>query len=119
MWLAWLSRRLPPAPRAGVPGKRGAHHRLARGGGVGRSVLNSVQYTAIVCSSDCGGWSVNLAEWARRQGVHPQTAYRWFREGMLPVPAVRMNSRSILVAPDTALGGRVDGVGLYARVASH
>ncbi len=51
--------------------------------------------------------------------MHPQTAYRWFREGVLPVPAVRMNSRSILVAPDTVLGGRVDGVGLYARVSSH
>ncbi|MGH9062460.1 MAG: IS607 family transposase, partial [Acidimicrobiales bacterium] len=31
---------------------------------------------------------MNLTEWARRQGVHPQTAYRWFREGTLPVPAV-------------------------------
>ena len=28
-----------------------------------------------------------LAEWARSVGVHPRTVYRWFREGMLPVPA--------------------------------
>ena len=28
--------------------------------------------------------SVKLAEWARRSGVHPQTAYRWFREGTMP-----------------------------------
>jgi putative resolvase len=63
---------------------------------------------------------VNLTEWARLQGVHPQTAYRWFREGTLPVPAVRVNSRSVLVAPDavTAQAGE-GGLGLYARVSSH
>jgi putative resolvase len=33
---------------------------------------------------------MNLTEWARQQGIHPQTAYRWFREGTLPVPAVRV-----------------------------
>jgi hypothetical protein len=33
---------------------------------------------------------VNLKEWARLQGIHPQTAYRWFREGTLPVPAVAL-----------------------------
>jgi putative resolvase len=61
---------------------------------------------------------VNLTEWARVQGIHPQTAYRWFREGTLPVPAVRVNARTILVNPDAS--GTVDaGVGLYARVSSH
>lgn len=62
---------------------------------------------------------VNLTEWARLQGVHPQTAYRWFREGTLPVPAVRVNSRSVLVAPGavTAPAG-AGGLGLYARVSS-
>jgi putative resolvase len=63
---------------------------------------------------------VNLTEWARAQGVHPQTAYRWFREGTLPVPAVRVNSRSVLVAPDTATAATGEGgLGLYARVSSH
>jgi putative resolvase len=42
---------------------------------------------------------VNLADWARSEGVHPQTAYRWFREGTLPVPAVRVNQRTVLVNP--------------------
>jgi putative resolvase len=61
---------------------------------------------------------VNLTEWARLRGVHPQTAYRWFREGTLPVPAVRVNQRTVLVNPD--LGDAVvGGVGLYARVSSH
>ena len=53
------------------------------------------------------------------QGIHPQTAYRWFREGTLPVPAVRVNSRSVLVAPDAAVARDGGGLGLYARVSSH
>lgn len=61
---------------------------------------------------------MNLAEWARSEGVHPQTAYRWFREGTLPVPAVRVNQRTVLVNPGNT-GGPVGGVGLYARVSSH
>ncbi|MHB8311425.1 MAG: IS607 family transposase, partial [Metallibacterium sp.] len=50
---------------------------------------------------------------------HPQTAYRWFRLGTLPVPAVRVNSRSVLVSPDAALAKSTGGLGLYARVSSH
>lgn len=63
---------------------------------------------------------MNLTEWAKAQGVAPRTAYRWFREGTLPVPAQRVGPRTILVnieantAPET-----VGGVGLYARVSSH
>jgi putative resolvase len=62
---------------------------------------------------------VNLTEWARRQGIHPQTAYRWFREGTLPVPAVRVNQRTVLVAPHAATSGPAAALGLYARVSSH
>lgn len=63
---------------------------------------------------------MNLKEWAKAQGVHPQTAYRWFREGKLPVPAVKVSHRTILVSPETAVGARtLTGVGLYARVSSH
>ncbi len=60
---------------------------------------------------------MKLAEWARKQGVHPQTAYRWFREGRMPVPARRLASGTIWVevAP-AAAGGRVV---VYARVSSH
>ncbi|MGH3714210.1 MAG: IS607 family transposase [Micromonosporaceae bacterium] len=42
---------------------------------------------------------MNLKEWALVQGVHPVTAYRWYREGKLPVPA-RRAGRLILVDPD-------------------
>lgn len=60
-----------------------------------------------------------LADWARRQGLHPQTAYRWFHNGTLPVPAVRVGRRTILVNPDAAAAAPAAGAGLYARVSSH
>ena len=55
------------------------------------------------------------------QGVHPHTAYRWFREGILPVPATRVGPRTILVNVDAVAAGpdSAEGVGLYARVSSH
>lgn len=63
---------------------------------------------------------VNLTEWARAQGVHPQTARRWFREGTLPVPARRVGPRTILVNVEAnAAPQAMGGVGLYARVSSH
>jgi putative resolvase len=64
---------------------------------------------------------MNLTEWAKAQGVHPHTAYRWFREGTLPVPATRVGPRTILVNVEAAGAGpeSVTAVGLYARVSSH
>lgn len=60
---------------------------------------------------------VNLTEWARAQGVHPQTARRWFREGTLPMPARRVGPRTILVNVEANAAARLTGgVGLYARV---
>jgi len=60
---------------------------------------------------------VKLAEWARSNGVHPQTAYRWFREDRIPVPARRLESGTIWVgvAPADGTGRTV----VYARVSSH
>jgi putative resolvase len=60
---------------------------------------------------------MKLAEWARANGVHPQTAYRWFRQGTMPVPARRLPSGTILVdTPGSPPGGRVV---LYVRVSAH
>ena len=61
---------------------------------------------------------MNLTEWARRQGIHPHTAFRWFENGTLPVPAERVGPRTILVNIDAATAPAV-GLGLYARVSSH
>ncbi|WP_329449753.1 IS607 family transposase [Streptomyces sp. NBC_01724] len=63
---------------------------------------------------------MNLTEWAKAQGVHPQTARRWFREGALPVPVMRVGPRTILVNIEANQAvDVVGGVGLYARVSSH
>jgi putative resolvase len=61
---------------------------------------------------------MKLAEWARVNGVHPQTAYRWFRQGTMPVPARRLPSGTILV--DAPGSGSPDGRAVvYARVSAH
>ena len=65
---------------------------------------------------------MKLSDWARANGVHPKTAYRWWRNGTLPVPARQINARVILV-DDAASANRaapeLSAVGLYARVSSH
>jgi putative resolvase len=58
---------------------------------------------------------MKLAEWAREYGVHPQTAYRWFREGKMPVPARRLPTGTIVVEPPAAPAGQAV---VYARVSS-
>lgn len=60
---------------------------------------------------------VKLAEWARVNGVHPQTAYRWFREDRMPVPARRLESGTIWV--DAGAAGDTGRTVVYARVSSH
>jgi putative resolvase len=62
---------------------------------------------------------VNLAGWVHVQGIHVQTAYRWYREGRLPV-RVRKAGRLILVSPQTAAEAarETEGAGLYARGSS-
>jgi predicted site-specific integrase-resolvase len=60
---------------------------------------------------------VNLKEWAEREGVHHVTAYRWFREGKLPVPARRVG-RLILVDPAATAPAVGDRIAVYARVSS-
>ncbi len=60
---------------------------------------------------------MKLAAWARSYGVHPQTAYRWFRDGTLPVPAHKLPSGTIVVEqPPEAIAGRTVA---YCPVSSH
>jgi putative resolvase len=48
-------------------------------------------------------WGMRLRDWAEQQGIHQgihdQTAWKWFRDGKLPVPAVQTPSGTILVQP--------------------
>ncbi|ORB77278.1 IS607 family transposase [Mycobacterium timonense] len=50
--------------------------------------------------------------------MNRHTAYRWFREGTLPVPAERVG-RLILVKAAGAASASSGGVVVYARVSSH
>jgi putative resolvase len=61
---------------------------------------------------------MKLSEWARRNGVHYQTAYRWFRSGALPVPARKLPTGTILVEVPSS-SDAAGGVALYARVSAH
>ncbi len=60
---------------------------------------------------------MNLAVWAQRNGGARVTAYRWFRAGLLPVPAVKVG-RLILVDEPTADTGVDRRTAVYARVSS-
>ena len=60
---------------------------------------------------------MNLSEWANVQGVHPQTVYRWFRQGTLPIPARKMGRR-ILVGDLETSSPDAGITAVYARVSS-
>ena len=56
---------------------------------------------------------MKLSDWARRNGIAYQTAWKWWKAGKLPVPARQMPTRTILVE---ASEREKVGVVLYARV---
>jgi predicted site-specific integrase-resolvase len=60
---------------------------------------------------------MNLAAWAERNGVARVTAYRWFRAGLLPVPA-RKVGRLILVDDPFLPAEPRSRTAVYARVSS-
>ena len=61
----------------------------------------------------CG---VKLSAWAKSVGVTYHTAYKWFRDGTMPVPAYQTETGTILVDVPVPAGGGL--VVLYARVSS-
>ena len=60
---------------------------------------------------------MKLSVWARRQGISYQTAWRWVKDDVMPVPWRQLPTGTILV--DTSSDDLVGGVALYARVGSH
>ena len=60
---------------------------------------------------------MNLREWALSQGIHPQTAYKWYRAGTLPVPA-RKVGQLILVGDLESQPSASKSAVIYARVSS-
>lgn len=57
---------------------------------------------------------MKLSDWARQQGISYITAWRWFKAGILPVPARQLPTGTILVEVPPPEGRTV----LYARVSS-
>ncbi len=43
---------------------------------------------------------MKLSEWAKKEGIHYQTAFRWFKAGKMPVEAYQTKTGTILVNPD-------------------
>jgi putative resolvase len=62
---------------------------------------------------------MKLSEWAAQQGVHYQTAWRWWKRGTLPVPARQLASGTILVEVPASPLGTAGRTVVYARVSAH
>ncbi|WP_029138429.1 IS607 family transposase [Nakamurella lactea] len=61
---------------------------------------------------------MNLAEWAESQGIARVTAYRWFRDGKLPVPARKVGGLILVDTPDEPEAAERRLTVVYARVSS-
>jgi putative resolvase len=62
---------------------------------------------------------VKLSEWAEQEGIRYQTAWRWFQDGKMPVPAYKAPSGAILVSAPRVDDATKSRAVLYARVSSH
>ena len=58
---------------------------------------------------------MKLSDWAKKQGITYKTAWRWFKEGKLPVPVEQTATGTILVKEG---GNDHSKVALYTRVSS-
>ena len=61
---------------------------------------------------------MNLREWALSQGIHPQTVYRWYGAGKMPVPTHRVGNKLILVGDLESTQTKQGSAVIYARVSS-
>lgn len=58
---------------------------------------------------------MKLSTWAKQQGISYRTAWRWFKEGKLPVASEQTKTGTILIKENQALS---NAVAIYARVSS-
>lgn len=58
---------------------------------------------------------MKLSTWAKRKGISYRTAWRWFKEGKLPVVAEQTPTGTILIKEDAI---NPNAVAVYARVSS-
>ena len=62
---------------------------------------------------------MKLADWAKQQGIAYITAWRWFKYGKLPVPAIKTPTGAILVTIDAVPASTVAEAWVYCRVSSY
>jgi predicted site-specific integrase-resolvase len=60
---------------------------------------------------------MKLSHWAKQQGIAYQTAWRWYKAGLLPVKAFQSPSGTILVEPSISSSSDTSAW-IYARVSS-
>ena len=58
---------------------------------------------------------MKLSHWAKKQGISYRTAWRWFKNGILPVEAMQSTSGTIIIYEDKP---KEVNVAIYARVSS-
>ena len=61
---------------------------------------------------------MKLSDWAKQQGIHYNTAYRWFKSGKLPVESYQTLTQTIMVKEDLKIDS-INNVVIYGRVSSH
>ncbi|WP_427006642.1 hypothetical protein [Pseudarthrobacter sp. H2] len=49
---------------------------------------------------------MRLKDWAISQGIHQQSAYKWFKDGTLPAPAQRVGPKIVIVNPEDSVSNR-------------
>jgi putative resolvase len=65
--------------------------------------------------------SMRLVDWAEKQGIAYMTAWRWFKQGKMPVKTIQTPSGMILVEDGNGSGTttQLKATAIYARVSSH
>ena len=63
---------------------------------------------------------MKLSKWAKKEGIHYQTAYRWFCNGKLPVEAYKSPTGTIFVKDNTTNDNtNQSSTSIYCRVSSY
>lgn len=61
---------------------------------------------------------IKLSVWAKENGIHHKTAYKWYKNGKMPYPTYKIGPKTIVVeVPDQ--DNSENQTVVYARVSSH
>jgi predicted site-specific integrase-resolvase len=60
---------------------------------------------------------MKLSDWAKKQGIHYNTAYNWFNSGKMPCESYKTKSGTIMVIEKDIIDK--NNIAIYCRVSSH